>query len=109
MTTADVVRVHVATSADVAAMAACRATDPSAGPADFRMTAYFVAPAYRRRGVATRLLQHLAEWFESNGVRKVCVCVDGDSPSAEPFYESLGAQPIKRLWRVWEDIGGLCR
>jgi GNAT superfamily N-acetyltransferase len=64
----------------------------------------FMAPAYRRRGIATALLRHLAEWFQQNAARKVCVCVDGDSPAAEPFYDSVGAVPFRRYWREWEDI-----
>ena len=69
----------------------------------------FVAPAYRRRGVATALLQRLAEWFRQISANNVCVCVDADSPDAEPFYDSVGASRLKRYWRVWNDIGVLCR
>jgi GNAT superfamily N-acetyltransferase len=64
----------------------------------------FVAPAYRRRGVATKLLGLMAEWFSRQSARKVCVCVDADSPAAQPFYDSVGALPIKKYWRVWDDI-----
>jgi GNAT superfamily N-acetyltransferase len=66
----------------------------------------FVAPGHRRHGVATRLLRHLADWFDEQGARKVCVCVDADSPSAQPFYESAGASPFKKFWYVWDDIQG---
>jgi GNAT superfamily N-acetyltransferase len=41
VTSSDDIRFGVATSADVPAMAACRLTDPAAGPADPRMAAYF--------------------------------------------------------------------
>jgi GNAT superfamily N-acetyltransferase len=64
----------------------------------------FVATAYRRRGVATSLLGLLAAWFERQSAHKVCVCIDRDSPAAQPFYDSVGAVPIKRLWRVWDNI-----
>src|SRR5207244_472536 len=37
----DTVVFRIATAADVPTMATCRLTDPSAGPADSRMTAYF--------------------------------------------------------------------
>jgi len=149
----DGVRFRAATSADVPAMARCRLTDPTAGVADPRMTAYFdgqhhpqqallprtgyvalaggevigyiaghqttrhgcagevqylfVAPAYRRRGVATGLLRLLAAWFQEQGAANVCVGVAADSPAARPFYESVGASPIKRFWYAWEDIGVL--
>jgi ribosomal protein S18 acetylase RimI-like enzyme len=145
------IQFRAATSADVAAMARCRLTDPAAGLADERMDAYFdgqhhpqqallprvgyvalaaelvvgyvaghlttrqtcagevqylfVAPAYRRRRVATELLRLLAVWFRGRGAAKVCVCVDADSPAARPFYRSLGAFPIRKYWYVWDDIG----
>lgn len=66
----------------------------------------FVAPAYRRRGVATALVRLLAEWFQAQAAQKVCVGVAADSPvEAQPFYESVGATPFKRHWYAWEDIG----
>src|SRR5262245_12687697 len=64
----------------------------------------FVAPAYRRRGIATTLLQRLAGWFLEQGARKVCVNVAPDSPAAQPFYESVGASPIRKFWYAWDDI-----
>ena len=67
----------------------------------------FVAPEFRRRGVATALLRLMADWFVTRGALKVCVCVDADSPEAEPFYASTGASPFKRLWYRWEDISAL--
>ena|SRR5262245_42425977 len=146
----DDIHFRIVTSADVPAMAACRLTDPAAGPADPRMAAYFdgkhhpqeallarvgyvalvresvvgyiaghlttrhgyagevqylfVAPEFRRRRVATALLGLLADWFGNAGALKVCVCVDSDSPSARPFYESTGASPFRRFWCGWDDI-----
>ena len=140
------------TTADIPAMAACRLTDPAAGPADTRMSAYlegthhpqqallprvgyvavagevvigyiaghqtrrhgcegevqylFVAPAFRRRKIALSLLRLLANWFQAQGVKKVCVSVDADSPSAQPFYDSVGASPLplRPYWYAWGDI-----
>lgn len=69
----------------------------------------FVEPAHRRQGVATELLRLMARWFaEQLGARRVCVCLDADSPSAQPFYAALGASqlaPNRPLWYVWADIG----
>jgi ribosomal protein S18 acetylase RimI-like enzyme len=146
-------QLRVATISDVAGMGHCRLTDPAAGLADERMSAYFqgqhhpqqallprvgyvalvndskvgyiaghlttrhacagevqylfVAPAYRRRGVAAALLRQLATWFREEQATKVCVCVDPDSPAAQPFYQSLGASPFRKYWYAWEDIGVL--
>jgi GNAT superfamily N-acetyltransferase len=140
-----------ATSADVAAMAACRLADADSGPADERMTAYFaglhhpqqallprtgyvalaegavigyiaghltrrygydgevqylyVAPKHRRRGVASALLRLLFRWFQEQGVARICVNANIDSPAAVPFYVSQGASALNRYWYVWEDAG----
>jgi GNAT superfamily N-acetyltransferase len=69
----------------------------------------FVAPEFRRRGVATSLLRLLAGWFADAGALKVCVCVDAESPAARPFYESAGAVPFKRFWYAWDDISAVRR
>ena len=70
----------------------------------------FVAPRYRRRGIATALLRLLAEWFSSQNAAKVCVALADDSPQeAKPFYESVGAAPLKRYWYAWEDIAAVLR
>ena len=66
----------------------------------------FVAPRNRRRGIATALLRLLAQWFSSQTAAKVCVALADDSPEeARPFFESVGAAPLKRFWYAWEDIG----
>jgi GNAT superfamily N-acetyltransferase len=64
----------------------------------------FVAPAYRRQGVATALLRALAAWFEQRTLAKVCVNVNVDSPGAPPFYERCGAKALNPHWYLWDDI-----
>ena len=65
----------------------------------------FVAPEYRRRGIATELLSLLGEWFVAQSARKVCVALADDSPAeAKPFYESVGAAPLRKHWYAWNDI-----
>ena len=65
----------------------------------------FVAPAYRRYGVARMLLRCVANWFHRQGIRHVCVNVDVDSPGAVAFYTSQHAASLNKWWYVWEDIG----
>jgi len=65
----------------------------------------YVAPDYRRRGVASALLRLLVEWFQQQGVARVCVNADPDSPAAAPFYVSQGTSPLNRYWYAWEDVG----
>jgi GNAT superfamily N-acetyltransferase len=64
----------------------------------------YVAPPLRRTGVAAALLWHLAAWFVQNGAAFVCVDVNSDSLSAEPFYSSLGATWLRPHWMAWQDI-----
>ncbi|MDB4875271.1 MAG: family N-acetyltransferase [Gemmatimonadetes bacterium] len=145
------VRYREATSADVPAMAGCRAADPQSGPADPRMAAYldgrhhpqqalaariafvalvgdavagyiaghattrygyagevqylYVAPAYRRHGVAGHLLRLVAHWFQTQGIRRVCVNADVESAGAVAFYTAHGASPLNQYWYRWDDIG----
>ena len=70
---------------------------------------FFVSPKFRRRGIATKLIRLLAQWFRAQGVDSVCVALAGDSPpQAKPFCESVGATPLKKYWYVWPNIGTLC-
>ena len=147
------VHIRAATSDDAEAMAQCRVSDPSAGPADPRVAAYFdhrhtprlalgpragfvaldgdriigyvaghltkrygyqgevqylfVAMEHRRQRVATALLEQLAFWFLQHDARRVCVDVNLDSASAQPFYESVGARSFRPHWWGWEHIGVL--
>ena len=64
----------------------------------------FVAPNYRRRGIATELIRLVADWFVEQGAAKVCVCVDADTPAAGPFYTARNAVPMQNFWVGWEDI-----
>ena len=64
----------------------------------------YVASDWRRRGVATALVEHLARWFAIEGAYNICVNVDADSEGAAPFYTRHGAQPLEPHWLVWPDI-----
>ena len=63
----------------------------------------YVAPAHRRRGVATRLLQRQVRWLVDQGARKVCVNADPDNAVAIAFYTRRGATPIGRAWLAWTE------
>ncbi len=70
----------------------------------------FVAPAYRRRGIATALVRLLGDWFVAQGAAKICVNADLGSPPAEPFYQAMGGVPLapdQRYWYVWQDAAVL--
>jgi aminoglycoside 3-N-acetyltransferase I len=50
----------------------------------------YVCAAYRRRGVATALLRHLAEVFAERGVMHVSLDVDAGNEAARALYVGLG-------------------
>jgi GNAT superfamily N-acetyltransferase len=64
----------------------------------------FVAPSYRRAGVAAELLARLAAWFGSQGAHRVCVNVAPENAPARAFYARYGAKELGRFWYVWTDI-----
>ena len=63
----------------------------------------YVAPEHRRQGIASALLCLLVGWFQRQGVTRVCVNANPDSPAAVPFYTSQGAVALNRYWYVWDD------
>jgi GNAT superfamily N-acetyltransferase len=64
----------------------------------------YVAPAHRRAGVASALLRELAQWFVLQGVARICVDVNAESPGGAPFYAHHGARRLRPHWLSWPDI-----
>jgi ribosomal protein S18 acetylase RimI-like enzyme len=50
----------------------------------------WVAPAYRRTGLGTRLLNEVQQWAESLGVPQLRLMVTSGNESAMHFYERFG-------------------
>jgi aminoglycoside 6'-N-acetyltransferase I len=49
-----------------------------------------IAPAYRRQGLATRLLAEIVRLGRERGCRELWVCTEQDNESACGLYRSLG-------------------
>lgn len=64
----------------------------------------YVAPAHRRKGVASALLDALAAWFARQGASRVCVDVEPENAPARSFYRRHGAADLSNSWMVWEDM-----
>ena len=64
----------------------------------------FVAPRYRRAGVAGELLVRLAEWFALQDAHRICVNVAPENAPARAFYAKSGAQVLSQFWYVWPDL-----
>ena len=67
----------------------------------------YVAPHFRRYGVARRLLRFVARWFHNQGIHRVCVNADVESAAAVGFYTAEGAVPLNTYWYVWDNIDTL--
>jgi mycothiol synthase len=90
---------------DLAAIALCRVpeTEPELGWVDI----LGVVPAYRRRGVAIALLQHVFRHFAALGLRQVALSVDAESPTgAVRLYERAGMHVARKYVRYELRRGG---
>jgi ribosomal protein S18 acetylase RimI-like enzyme len=63
-----------------------------------------VIDAWRRQGVASALLRHLATWFVQENAARICVDVDPDNTVAQAFYRRHGARDLRPHWLAWPDI-----
>src|SRR5215212_5581055 len=64
-----------------------------------------VLPAYRKTGIAYRLLHLLAEWFVNQ--KAYYICVDVGSEEGRNFYTRNSAENLNEHWMVWKNIGDL--
>jgi mycothiol synthase len=80
---------------DVAGLAICRVSETEELTAWVRILG--VLPAYRRRGLALALLQHVFRHFTEHGLRHVVLGVDGENPTgAVALYERAGMHILRR-------------
>ena len=75
----------------------------SAAPVIF-LEDIFVRPEFRRRGIATAFLKHLARRAVAEGAARIHWLVLDWNTAAIQFYESVGA-PVAKEWRVC-DLSG---
>jgi GNAT superfamily N-acetyltransferase len=54
----------------------------------------YVAPAYRRRGLARRILEAILDWCQSEKIERVVLHA---SDSGRPLYESMGFEPTSEM------------
>ena len=58
----------------------------------------------RGSGIATGLLERLAEWFVAQKALRICVDVQPKNTVARRFYRKHGAAELNPHWMVWNDI-----
>ncbi|HLY69445.1 MAG TPA: GNAT family N-acetyltransferase [Puia sp.] len=64
-----------------------------------------VMSEYRKKGVASRLLHLLAQWFVEQHAVKVCIDVAAENIPAQHFYRKHGAKNLNTHWLYWNDVG----
>jgi GNAT superfamily N-acetyltransferase len=67
-----------------------------------------VAPEYRGRGIADKLMLAMGAWFVAQDALRVCVDVNPANMPARRLYARFGAVPLNPHWMVWEDAHALC-
>lgn len=67
----------------------------------------YVAPMYRGRDVARRLLAMQAHWFLQHRAHKIGVNVEPENSRAVAFYKRQGAIALRPFWLIWHDIRAL--
>jgi ribosomal-protein-alanine N-acetyltransferase len=64
----------------------------------------FVAPAHRRTGIASALLERLRCWFRERGASSLCVDVVPENAVARAFYTRHGATGLNEGWMVFREV-----
>ena len=65
----------------------------------------YVAPAYRRRGIARQLFGAITGWFRQQGVQHIEWQVAAANPEGVAFWEAVGGRPIMVRMRLPLDGG----
>ncbi|MEM3824486.1 MAG: ribosomal protein S18-alanine N-acetyltransferase [Candidatus Bathyarchaeia archaeon] len=66
-----------------------------------------VSPAYRRRGIAQRLLQKIEEIFKEKGVKSCRLEVREDNVAALRLYQKLGYRRVAKLEYYYGEAHGI--
>ena len=66
-----------------------------------------VTSSYRHKGIASALLNSMAQWFSKQNAKLICVNVDSENLDGVEFYKKHNAQRLDDHWMVWQDISKL--
>ena len=66
-----------------------------------------VAPAYRRRGIASKMLKETEEILKAKGITECHLEVREDNSAALKLYQNSGYQKISRLEKYYSNKHGL--
>jgi ribosomal protein S18 acetylase RimI-like enzyme len=66
-----------------------------------------IAPSYRRRGIAQKLLREIEAIFKEKGVKECRLEVREDNAAALNLYQKLGYKKVGKLEKYYGDAHGL--
>jgi len=66
-----------------------------------------IAPAYRRKGIAKKLLQEIETIFREKGIKECRLEVREDNVAALNLYQKLGYKKVGKLEKYYGDTHGL--
>jgi len=66
-----------------------------------------IAPAYRRKGIAQKLLQEIETIFREKGIKECRLEVREDNVAALNLYQKLGYKKVGKLEKYYGDAHGL--
>jgi ribosomal-protein-alanine acetyltransferase len=66
-----------------------------------------IAPAYRRQGIAQKLLQEIETIFREKGIRECRLEVREDNVAALNLYQKLGYKKVGKLEKYYGEAHGL--
>lgn len=66
-----------------------------------------VGQPFRGTGMASKLLEELAGWFQKVNAMRVCVNVVPENYAAQAFYRKHGAVDFQPNWLCWENISSI--
>ena len=61
------------------------------------LTELYVCSAYRRKGIATKLIKHIEGEFARNDVREIILKTGMDNENAQRFYENCGYEDYEEV------------
>ncbi|MGD1906194.1 MAG: GNAT family N-acetyltransferase [Leptolyngbyaceae cyanobacterium] len=79
-----------AESTEIACLWLGNVLDPHQGDRYGCILLLYVAPAHRRRGIATALLRHAQDWAIARGDQQLGLQVFADNAAAQALYQKLG-------------------
>jgi len=66
-----------------------------------------IAPSYRRKGIAQKLMHEIETIFREKGIKEIHLEVREDNIAASNLYQKLGYKKVSKLQKYYGDAHGL--